>query len=674
MAGNYWFFTDVDRLATQDHAGSFGPVTGSEATQFRVTDLHAAANSGNPPRAYAICDGLLRARLDDEGGLTLIVKPAQQPPFDFPPVAFFLYKGITPTSLLKGGGGTWPSIEPSRAAESPLVKRIVKDWAGNGNGGDPSSSSLGLQLDPATAAGIGLDPTLFADDRPLDNLFYDADSAFPPQIVFAGEEIGLFETTRFGLEVVIGQLGLPPSIGFATRRATIFTAPPVPTGTTASDDAASFESRDRREAILAFVDPCAFWGSFRLVGLSANGTTLGGTNVPGQDLYPQLLTGTAAQAPLFSNRHKAYVDVRNDHGHSLNYYRETGDEVLCEVGQTIALAPVSYYVDHGWPSFTVPAAWLASAAPGDLLAPFQLALPAAPGAEPLVYVSAGYMAKGAALAPRVGRARFSTGGVQGSGFCPPITLSIPLAQLNSTPQLHASYHKLHQFRRGGVAPGAPGAGSIAPHFQTEADHLFVVPGAAPLPRQPVKTGIRSYGEFLFAPGAGGLGGSICRLGVARDVNNMYLFLFPVNTVDASDSDLIRPALPAFEESGEVQFRPDLLLLSGARLVTRDIQVASSGGLTVTVLREQAPPIANVTLSANFSAIAMHDTEYDEAALASGAGAGTTTLSLGLSTSQAGAYGESPSTISFLNAATQNMPSVSRVQAQPFKTLYRDAAV
>jgi hypothetical protein len=673
MAGKYWFFSDVDRLAMQGQAGAFGPVTGSETTEFRVADLHKAANPANPPRAYAACDGLLRARLDDEGGLTLILKPAQQPPFDFPPVAFFLYKGVAPASLLKGGA-SWPSIEPSRAATSPLVDRMVKDWAANGNTGDPSSKSLGLHLTAVSAAAAGLDPLRFAEDSPLDNLFYDSDSAYPPRIVNAGEEIGVFAVTRFGLELVLGRIGLPPKIALASKRETIITAPAVPAGTPAADDAAAFASRDAREAILGFVDPCAFWGSFRLTGLSARGTTLGTSLVPGPDIYAQLLKGPAAQTPLFHNRHKAYVDIRNDHGHSLNYYRETGDEIMAEVGPTNALAQLSYYFYHGWPSFTVPGGWLISAAPGDVSASFQLALPAVPGSEPVAYISVGYAIGGTKLTARIGRARFAVGAVQGSGFCATMTLTIPLALLNSTPQIHASYHKLHQFRRGGVASGTPAPNSIAPFFQTETDHLFVVPGAAALPRQPAKTGVRVYGEMLFAPGPGGLGGCVCRPGIARDSNNRYLFLLPVAVVEAADPDLVRPALPTFEESGDPQFRPDLMLASGARLVTRDIQASTgSGTVPVTLLREQAPPIANAALSANFWAIAMAETEYAAAAAAT-AVVGTITLSLGTATAGSDDYVEAVSTTSHVQPAAQNASMVTRVHAKPFTTLYRDATV
>jgi len=672
MAGKYWFFSDADRLAMQSQADAFGPVTGSEATQFRVTDLHAAANASSPASAYAICDSLIRARLDNEGGLTLILKPTQQPPFDFPPIAFFLYKGLRPESLLKGGAA-WPSVDPSMGTSIPLVERIVADWAANENTGDPSSKSLGLHLAPATAAAAGLDPTCYIDDEPLDNLFYLDNAAFPPRMVYAGEHLGLFDPLRFGLEIVIGRLGRPPRILYAARRETIITATPPPTGTLPADNAPAFTARTERDEILDFVDPCAFWGSFVLTGISACGTTLPDMSASGPDIYAQLLTGPAAQAPLFHNRHKAYLDIRNDHGHSLNYYRETDDTIATALGALGTLADTSYYDAHGWPCFAVPDAGLIAAAPAatDAAVPLKLALPAAVASRPVTYVSAGYLADGAALKQRKGAERFVTaqGPVQQNGLLPEISLAIPLAKPNAPPQLHAGYHRLHQFRRGGIVPGGtPPAGSPAPFFQSSTDHLFPIPGRADMPRQTTASGIRTFGELFFIPGEREGEGCVASPGIAYDAANIYFFLLPV-ALSEPQPDLVRPALPAWEETSETQFRPDLMLESGARLITRKVQ---PGGTDVVLFREQAPA-AIPALSDNFWMIAMSNSELDAAIQLRDAGlAGTATLSLGSPLAGPAQYEQLAATISYLVPPIGNGTSVSRVHAASFQTVYRDA--
>jgi len=98
---NFFFFTDPSLLDAQLASQAFGPAgTSAGKDLFRITDVHTSTSTNLP--AVAICDGVLCAQEDDQGALTLILKPSQTPPFEPPVVSYFIHKGVAKTSLLNG--------------------------------------------------------------------------------------------------------------------------------------------------------------------------------------------------------------------------------------------------------------------------------------------------------------------------------------------------------------------------------------------------------------------------------------------------------------------------------------------------------------------------------------------------------------------------------------------
>jgi hypothetical protein len=678
----FWFFTDADRLAAQDPAQAFGPVGGNEATQFRVTDLHKAVDPSpaalaDQPRAYAICEGLLRAQEDGNGGLTLILKPTGPPPFEFPSIAYFLYKGIDLRSLLDGGV-LWPLIKLDASADIPLIDQIKKDWIKNDLTGDPTRQCLGLHLHPATPITPGLNPSLYADDKPLDHLIYQGDGRFPARLVSAGDRIGSFLPTRFGLEIVVSRIGPSARIGYARSRENIVTVDAPPANTTAPNDKAAFLNRHAREEILNFIDPCAFWGCFHQSGLSAHG--VGPIRkVDGSDVYRKLLRG-GGSAPRFVNHNRAYIDIRDDHGHSMNYFRATGDNVRLALPPVPQGAPALYY-RHGWPSFFVDPALLPATAKGDFT-PLAIALPAAPGARPTIFVSVGYAARSGSLVGLGDRDRFITALPGADGFQPDSTLLLPVARIGSSATLQACYLKLHQFRRVPRADPAstPAAVETWPFNRGATANLFPVPGGEPFPRKTSGCAIRTFSDLVYVEPAEGRPGCVARPGIARDKDNFFLFLFPV-AVAAGDgrSRLALPPDPpvflSYEELATAYFRPDRLLESGERLATRTIQ-APSGNATVPVelAHERVEPLANADFSDNFWGLAMSAADYDTLALAlANAVAGTGLLSLADPVAGPDEYEALGATLSYLKAPAGTAPLVERVDGEPFRTLYRHHA-
>jgi len=119
MTAKFFFFTDPAMLGSQAAQQAYGPAAAlAGKDRFRVTDLHAYAQAGAP--VLAICDGLVCAQMNDQGTLTLVLKPSQQPPFDFPAISYILYKGVDPTSLLATDG----TIDTAQENDNNLISAI----------------------------------------------------------------------------------------------------------------------------------------------------------------------------------------------------------------------------------------------------------------------------------------------------------------------------------------------------------------------------------------------------------------------------------------------------------------------------------------------------------------------------------------------------------------------
>lgn len=143
------------------------------------------------------------AQRDDEGTLTLILEPSQQPTYDFPAISYFLYKGVEPASILTNDG---TNAETSHAGANQLVGAVKAAWELPSNQDLPSTpppkACLGLHLTP-TDYPLLADQPRFADSKSLDNLFHEGDPAIQLPLVRSGFRLGDFSTSLpFGLEIL----------------------------------------------------------------------------------------------------------------------------------------------------------------------------------------------------------------------------------------------------------------------------------------------------------------------------------------------------------------------------------------------------------------------------------------------------------------------------------------
>ncbi|MDB5706152.1 MAG: hypothetical protein JWN66_3268 [Sphingomonas bacterium] len=523
MKPKFCFFTDPVLLEEQQPDEAFGPLPALDShDRFQCTDLHSAV-AGAP--VVAICDGQLRAVVDEAGtGLNLILKPDGQMPFDFPFVTYFLYKGVDRASLLAAD----MIVAENSAPDIELINILHEIWRANGNSGSPDKSVLGLDL------GTGSDAADYADDEPIDRLFYGYPKERPPVHVTGGQRLARFGA-QFGFEILVEQIGRQPPLKYARSTRTIMSASQA-IAPSLNAAIAFLDRHDNREAVLGFVDPCAFWGSFFRAGLDASDASSAVAVPPGQ-IYATILCGTGGeQHAAFRNRNRAYLDIRNEHGQSMNYYRTAtvGNDIRLGFEDQDPLTPLDYY-QTGWPC-----CWMQGVTIPTLPDPGQMrvrfALPATDYSRPLSYVSVGHVipSSGAALRPMTAQERFID---REPGSDPvyllPGEIAVPMRP-GTSPDFAASYQRIHHFKR-----PRPGADTTPPALAADPDNLAPVPTSwldniLPLPGAPILAGsgsetvIKTYADVVLVPegAAFATAAFVARPGFAQDASYVYLFLFP----------------------------------------------------------------------------------------------------------------------------------------------------
>jgi len=343
-----------------------------------------------------------------------------------------------------------------------------------------------------------------------------------------GWRLGTFSTTSpFGIEIVVERIGRRPKIGLARTAENIVEVDTLVAG---ADDATVFRHWDAKEAILDFVDPCAFWGSFFITTLRVwNGASSQFDKLTGDAIYQTALRGTATGAANFANRNRAYLDIRNEHGHSLNYYQADGPNIqlTLDAAADIDNCVVNYYAS-GWPSFAIDNTSLLTGTTGDRI-DVRFALPKTANTRPLLYISAGYRG---ALRRLKDRKRFIDRQRRPqSPYLYDASLTIPLADDAGAKQIFAGYQKVHQFKRLVMLDGQPvpqaNPGGLAPLRASVLDYLVPLLTTDDLPVAGAPKILRTFDEVFYVDaGVADADGFVTNPAIAADDTNVVLILVP----------------------------------------------------------------------------------------------------------------------------------------------------
>jgi hypothetical protein len=352
------FFTEVDKLPVwsqddpefgQGPERAYGPVAGKESEQYRVTSTFRLRQEA---MAYAVCRGtvLVQPQWDPvlEGPsatrVNLVLRPVVAPNNGFTPAHYFIYRGLLRDDFF----GSAPHLLPNGDGLSDYMKQVWKDFESNQQSGnteedEPSPRQLGAHFDESDAL---LDEVFLGDES-------DSGSSAGGQLaaVDAGMSLGRFDSKgEIGFEIVLRDRFDPPSLEMVRKpehRISPRTFDP-----SAVPGMEPIGRQREREAILNFVDPTAYFMICSRGGVSYRRNAQDELGVAGSF---EAVHGLLAAS---HTRNTVYIDIRNENGYSLNYYRDLqGDEAHPDYGSHLRLAltgrvpdlePVNYYHSF-WP-------------------------------------------------------------------------------------------------------------------------------------------------------------------------------------------------------------------------------------------------------------------------------------------------------------------------------------
>lgn len=288
-----YFFIDPANLTAQLAGDAYGPSDTDLTSIYRTTSRFDLTTEA---KAFACRSGmmLVQQSTDDNSLVNLVIRPNNnlEVPLD---VEYYIYRGVRKDSLISENGGCTIQIY-NAATSNDLISRMRQD-------------SL---IEDFSCSQIGYDNLLLDTDL-IDDFFSGKNLQVSPVYVEEGEWIGTFTTShKIGFEIVLKSDFNSFDLGFLRAAYNQINV-------TALN---GFEQRLKREDILKFIDPAAFFGmhhsqnmDYYLEGVPNNTRTTSRNALDADTfIYTKLLEN-------FHTRNNVYVDIRSEKGYSYNFYQ-----------------------------------------------------------------------------------------------------------------------------------------------------------------------------------------------------------------------------------------------------------------------------------------------------------------------------------------------------------------
>jgi pyrrolidone-carboxylate peptidase len=363
---SFHVFAEMDLLAgTQTDADSFGA---KSADEFRLTSSFTVTRD---VKVFAVVKGtvLLQPVDTDSSLVNLILKPMNQSKINFPPVKYFIYRGLKKSDFISGA-----SVVPAGSEFindiNAIQRKRNETLQANGQPAEniPLEALLGYDLNPTA-------------QKKLDDFFFNQSQDVQLHTAQLGMHLGNFKSgTKIGFEIVLENPGYFPDVAMGKRLEHSITGA----------GGSGIDKRHLRERVLNFVDPAAYYGMHLDDGVRVgyrDSTNANNGDKRDRDIYEMIIKN-------FATRNKVYLDIRNENGYSLNYYGnyqapDLPANLEIRVGDSLGVTiKAEYYNVHGWPFHVL-------TNPGDsILNEIYLDLPMNDNPKPLVYIVHGNVSSG----------------------------------------------------------------------------------------------------------------------------------------------------------------------------------------------------------------------------------------------------------------------------------------
>ncbi len=374
---DFYFFTEPDKLNAQTEEQAFGPVTPAQTgsyqsgkDRFRVTDWHTA---GSMVKAYSICSGLIciQPAYDENGTeytdqVNLILKPDNQPKFDFPNIKYIIYSGVLKSSLIQG---TQIAYNTNESLNNDLINLVQANQQRQNKAYDEENNlpaGTTTAIAGFEALGLGLNKNYFSttyndhiyDDKyAIDRLFELNESNFQIPYIKAGKHIGDFKNTGFGIKIITDHKKKIADLKSGRMLVGYIETDTLTGSSYDQDDEEYFLHRYRKEELLSYVDPCAFFSAFyvnklKVIDPDANQTS----TYKHEEIYENVLKGGFGDSirsdGLFYNRNTLFLDIREEHDYSIDFFDQKSKTVEFQDAQNQNNFNLDYY-RSGWPLLAI---------------------------------------------------------------------------------------------------------------------------------------------------------------------------------------------------------------------------------------------------------------------------------------------------------------------------------
>lgn len=292
-----YFFIDPVNLTTQTIDNAYGPLSTDLTNVYNTTSRFQLTIE---TKAFACQDGtmIVQQSNDDVSLVNLIIRPSNNDlsvPLD---VEYYVYRGILKDSLISEDANSCEIQTFNNSTSNDLIRRMRQDTLTN----------------DYTCKQLGYDNSLLDTDLINDFFSYKNNQIYPAWVK-EGEWIGTFTKDHLiGFEIVLKS-------DFNNFNLSYLRAANNQINVTGL---AGFEQRLKREEILKFIDPVAFFGMHHsetmdyFVDGATNNKETTTENATGRGsnrfIYTKLLEN-------FYTRNKVYVDIRSEKGYSYNFYQ-----------------------------------------------------------------------------------------------------------------------------------------------------------------------------------------------------------------------------------------------------------------------------------------------------------------------------------------------------------------
>jgi hypothetical protein len=305
------FFTEYQDLIVQVQGQSFGPDPASASIKYNATARFTTTKS---LKAFACQNGRIIVQQSSVNAnlVNVILKPNAGSSSAIPDCYYYIYRGLLKNSFFDAS----LAIIDDSSSNTELRTRI---------------KSARTNVNSYSAKILGYDNNQIVGTNSIESIFDNsAANNVRPMNIKEGEWFGNFSVGEIGFEIITEFDKINATLDFSRKDKSVIDT----TGLS------GFALRSKKEQILAFVDPSAFFASYYNEGFKVS-TYVGATK------STVLLKTNDINAVLnkFYSKNRVYLDIRSEKGYSYNFYQNYSDGN----GNNLKMPAIVSYQTQGWP-------------------------------------------------------------------------------------------------------------------------------------------------------------------------------------------------------------------------------------------------------------------------------------------------------------------------------------